>query len=469
MIAAAANLPIGSTSGAVTVRRVPVSATVQTRPDAPAILEIAPSRGAAETGACFLAAAQMALVAEELGLVARLLPSPTHDTPTVHLGIGRPLGTDSMDRGPGRGRRTSSAAEEGSAPTAATRDADDAADSSGVLLSILEIASATAAAEDLDRLLAAIAAELSRLFPVDRADVGLVDDQALQAVTVTGRSEAYRGRIAGRFTLDESHHLGWVTRGGEPLWRNDVAGELRFRETLPRAGVQSDMTIPLRSRGRVIGALRVASRRRHAYEPEEFELLQRLADLLAIAVENQRLLETTRRMAEVDGLTGACNRRHFTVLLGKESGRAASTGVPLALVMVDIDHFKRVNDTYGHPAGDAALCHVVGMLLRRVRRSDVVARYGGEEFAVLLPGSDAAAAARLAESLRADIASTPVALSGPAISLSLTASFGVAAIPAGAADGRALLEAADRALYRAKEGGRNRVEQAPPKSDTRTG
>jgi diguanylate cyclase (GGDEF)-like protein len=221
------------------------------------------------------------------------------------------------------------------------------------------------------------------------------------------------------------------------------------------------MTIPLRSRGLAIGALRVASRRRHAYEPEEFDLFQRLADLLAVAVENQRLLETTRRMAEIDGLTGACNHRHFGVLLAKEASRAATTGVPVALVMVDIDHFKRVNDTHGHPAGDAALKHVVGLLVRRVRRSDVVARYGGEEFAVLLPGSDDAAAARLAEGLRADIAATPLALAGTGRTLSLTGSFGVASIPASAADGRALVEAADRALYRAKEGGRDRVEVAP--------
>ena len=340
-------------------------------------------------------------------------------------------------------------------------DRESAGDTSGVLISFLEIASASAAADDLDRLLAAIAAELRRLFPVDRADIGLVDDTSISAVTVTGRTADNRGRIAGRFACDESHHLGYVACRSEPLWRNDVANELRFRETLPRGGVRSDMTIPLRSRGRVMGALRVASRRRQAYEPEEFELFQRLADLLAGAVENQRLLETTRRMAEVDGLTGACNRRHFGVLLAREAARAGATGLPVALVMVDVDHFKRVNDTYGHPAGDAALRHVVGLLVRRVRRSDVVARYGGEEFAVLLPGSDAPAAAQLAEGLRADIAGTPLMLEASGHSLRMTASFGVAAIPTSAVDGRGLLDAADRALYRAKEGGRDRVVEAP--------
>jgi len=429
---------------------------------APAVFELTPAPLSDDLGACFLAAAQITLAAEELGLAACLLPE-AGDTPrAVRLAIGHPLsaGAITADR-TGAALPDLSHADCADAHPEALAE-EGVGDHSGVLLSFLEIASASAAAEDLDRLLAAIAAELARLFPVDRADIGLVDESSITAVTVTGRSAENRGRIAGRFVCDESHHLGYVTSRSEPLWRNDVANELRFRETLPRAGAQSDMTIPLRSRGRVIGALRVASRRRHAYEPEEFDLFQRLADLLAVAVENQRLLETTRRMAEVDGLTGACNHRHFSVLLAKEAARAVTTGLPVALVMVDIDHFKRVNDTYGHPAGDAALRHVVGLLVRRVRRSDVVARYGGEEFAVLLPGSDAPAAARLAEGLRADIAGAPLQIEAAGPALTLTASFGVAAIPASASDGRGLLEAADRALYRAKEGGRDRVAEAPP-------
>jgi diguanylate cyclase (GGDEF)-like protein len=404
----------------------------------------------------------MTLAAEELGLTACLLAEADDPPRAVLLAVGHPRAAGAATADQAGAAPADLRLPDRTDPPVEGPAEEGVADNSGVLLSFLEIASASAAAEDLDRLLAAIAAELARLFPVDRADIGLVDDSSITAVTVTGRSAENRGRIAGRFACDESHHLGYVTSRNEPLWRNDVANELRFRETLPRAGAQSDMTIPLRSRGRVIGALRVASGRRHAYEAEEFDLFQRLADLLAVAVENQRLLETTRRMAEVDGLTGACNHRHFSVLLAKEAARAVTTGLPVALVMVDIDHFKRVNDTHGHPAGDAALRHIVGLLVRRVRRSDVVARYGGEEFAVLLPGSDAPAAARLAEGLRADIAGSPLQLEGAGPALSLSASFGVAAIPANAADGRGLLEAADRALYRAKESGRDRVVEAPP-------
>jgi diguanylate cyclase (GGDEF)-like protein len=209
-----------------------------------------------------------------------------------------------------------------------------------------------------------------------------------------------------------------------------------------------------------MGVFRVACRKRHAYEPEEFEVLQRLADLMAVAVENQRLLQATRRMAEVDGLTGVCNHRHFKLLLGRETERSRSTSQPMALLMADIDHFKRVNDAHGHPAGDAVLRHVAATLARRLRRSDVLARYGGEEFAVLLPGTDARAAAKLADDLRAEVEREPARLPPSQAPLHVTLSLGVAALPEDADNELRLLEAADRALYDAKRRGRNRVARA---------
>jgi diguanylate cyclase (GGDEF)-like protein len=338
-------------------------------------------------------------------------------------------------------------------------DSDVPPGQGGILLSLLEIAAATAAAEDLDRLLESITRELRRLFPVDRADAAFIEGGALQAFVIHPRG-GVPGRSAARLLLDPSHHLGWVAVHGRPLWRNDIGMELRFRESLSRGGMLSDMAIPLRSHGPVMGVFRVACRKRHAYEPEEFEVLQRLADLMAVAVENQRLLQATRRMAEVDGLTGVCNHRHFKMLLGRETERARTTSQPLALLMADVDHFKRVNDAHGHPAGDAVLRHVAATLARRLRRSDVLARYGGEEFAVLLPGTDARAAAKLAEDLRAEVEREPARLPPPQAPLQVTLSLGVAAMPGDADNELRLLEAADQALYKAKRDGRNRVARA---------
>jgi diguanylate cyclase (GGDEF)-like protein len=418
---------------------------------APVLIAVSGPPDGSSTAAAWLTTAQIALAAEEQHLAVIVAPSPPGPTcpqrPASREAAPAPL---VAVIGLGRG---------GPIPSTPTREPDASAGQGSILLSLLEIAAVTAAADDLDRLLESITRELRRLFPVDRADAAFVEGGAMNAFVIHPRG-GVPGRSAARLLLDPSHHLGWVATHGRPLWRNDIGMELRFRESLSRGGMLSDMTIPLRSHGPVMGVFRVACRRRHAYEPEEFEVLQRLADLMAVAVENQRLLQATRRMAEVDGLTGICNHRHFKMLLSREAERSRATSQPLALLMADVDHFKRVNDTHGHPAGDAVLRHVAATLARRLRRSDVLARYGGEEFAVLLPGTDAGAAAKLAEDLRAEVEREPARLPLPQTSLSITLSLGVAALPGDADNELRLLEAADRALYQAKREGRNRVARA---------
>lgn len=334
-------------------------------------------------------------------------------------------------------------------------------DQSALLISMLEIAAATAGAEDLDRLLETIARELGRLFPVDAASVGLAEDGIVAVTEVLQREGAAR-RDSDRLPHDASHHLGWVLTRDRPLWRNEIGAELRFKESLPGAGMRSDMAIPLRSRGRITGAFRVACRRDHAYDPEDFEVLKRLASLVAVAVDNQRLLQAARRMAEVDALTGISNRRHFQETLVREAGRARGTGKPLAILMIDVDHFKRVNDTWGHLTGDAILRHVAQTVARLLRRSDLLARYGGEEFAALLLGADRDAAARVAETLRSAIENAPLPDAPSSPPPQATISLGVASLPENGQHEAEVLEAADRALYRAKREGRNRVCVAEP-------
>jgi diguanylate cyclase (GGDEF)-like protein len=169
-----------------------------------------------------------------------------------------------------------------------------------------------------------------------------------------------------------------------------------------------------------------------------------------------QLKDRHRELAARDGLTGLYNRRSFdeqlAAMLARESRRNQGG---FALGLLDIDHFKKLNDTFGHPAGDAALRHLAALLVHKLRRNDILARYGGEEFAVIFDGADQGKAVEMADRLRLHVQKSQLVFEGAR--LAMTASFGVAVWPTDGVDAAALLASADRALYVAKQAGRNRV------------
>ena len=167
-------------------------------------------------------------------------------------------------------------------------------------------------------------------------------------------------------------------------------------------------------------------------------------------------LEALRQLATRDQLTGMLNRREFDRIMAEEAERSQRFGQPLSLVMVDIDHFKAVNDTHGHPAGDAVLKEVAKILTAQLRSVDRVARYGGEEFALILMQTGRPAAGEVAQRVVKTVAANPVVIEG-GITLKLTISAGVAVLPNDVSRIELLVGAADRSLYAAKRGGRNRV------------
>lgn len=165
------------------------------------------------------------------------------------------------------------------------------------------------------------------------------------------------------------------------------------------------------------------------------------------------------RLAKQDALTGVANRRALMQALAQQLASAKRQRAPLSLLMLDIDHFKQVNDHYGHLAGDQVLRHVVAVVGQRLRAQDLLGRYGGEEFLLLLPGTDVAGAQQLAQQLCQAVMATPCSWQGQAIAV--TVSVGIAGITSGqSCDWETLLQATDKALYRAKDNGRNRVEVA---------
>jgi diguanylate cyclase (GGDEF)-like protein len=208
-----------------------------------------------------------------------------------------------------------------------------------------------------------------------------------------------------------------------------------------------------------LGAVSIA-RHGSAFSSEEQDLLEYLAGQAVVSIENASLHEAIERQATTDELTGLANVRAFLSILGREMERSRRFGTQLALVMVDIDDFKKVNDTFGHQQGDQVLARVASVLRDLSRDLDAPARYGGEEMAVILPQTDADGAELQAERMRAAIEALQVPRTGGAGSLRVTASFGVASVPDHAQEGSDLIAAADEALYRAKRGGKNRVERA---------
>jgi diguanylate cyclase (GGDEF)-like protein len=200
------------------------------------------------------------------------------------------------------------------------------------------------------------------------------------------------------------------------------------------------------------------------FDPESLRLAERLASQAAVALENARAHDVVQRQAITDDLTGLVNRRGFGGALAAEIERAKRFGEPLAVILADIDNFKRINDLFGHPVGDVVLRAFAELLRSHVRDVDVAGRIGGEEFAILLPGTDAGEAATVAERMRHSLSTFAVPVSdGQAVQM--TSSFGIAEV--GTSDtADDLLRAADAALYRAKSDGKNRIAKSTDAATT---
>lgn len=223
----------------------------------------------------------------------------------------------------------------------------------------------------------------------------------------------------------------------------------------PDAGAER-ISFPLRIGSSDFGQLVLAS---NSFEAEQVETATSLANQVVVALENARLHRLVERQALVDSLTGLANRRSVEETLRSELARAARFRDEVCVVFADLDFFKRVNDKYGHAAGDEVLKAFAAALRETVRESDVAARWGGEEFALVLTGTGSNGGARLAERARVAIEACSVQMPNGEM-VSVTASFGVASFPETQELGE-LLAAADSALYEAKRAGRNRVAVSP--------
>ena len=256
-------------------------------------------------------------------------------------------------------------------------------------------------------------------------------------------------------TADFTPHECWGLRRGQAHVIRDVSADIVC------AHIQGEQPpayrcVPLVAQGETVGLLYLEERAIAGNSIED-RYLQVLAETLASSLVNLRLRERLRHQSIRDPLTGLFNRRYMEESLELECARAQRAGNNLSVVMADIDHFKRFNDTFGHDAGDLILKHVGEMLRRLLRQGDVACRFGGEEFILLLPGISIAEALAAAERIRAGAQLIDAVHRGQSVG-KITMSIGVAEFPSSGDTPEAIIAAADQALYAAKHGGRNRVE-----------
>lgn len=304
----------------------------------------------------------------------------------------------------------------------------------------------------------------------EAAAVAMVDEARTRYVVEEARGWA--GQYEGReVALTERTWAAWALRSAEaPVLLDDLAGQAERMPILVldegASASESLLAVPLRAPTEVLGAL-VLIGRRGAFDATAREVLGMLGNQAGAALLAIRLKERERERASRDGLTGLYNRREFDRLLQAAVAREQRQQGHFSLLLLDIDHFKRLNDTWGHPAGDTALRNTARLLERHLRRGDQAARYGGEEFVAILPGADERGARHLAERIRSAVREAQVEVA-PGQRVAVTVSLGLSVWPQDAAEAEELVAAADRALYAAKQGGRDRVVAAsavaPPRA-----
>jgi diguanylate cyclase (GGDEF)-like protein len=238
---------------------------------------------------------------------------------------------------------------------------------------------------------------------------------------------------------------------------SDLRSDGNVREAFVQENIRSMICVPLLLQNRPLGILYLYDRVPRDFEERQLDLLAIFASFAVMSIDNASLHAKTKRMAITDALTGLHNNRYFKQVFPYELSRARRYSKPLSLIMIDIDHFKQLNDTYGHPKGDQVLAALGKVLSNSLRAADFSFRYGGEEFAVLLPETRLEGAFLVAETLRDKVAKSLTPLLGDNPEHSVTVSLGVSCFPNDGNTTEQLLKHADQCLYLAKKQGRSRV------------
>jgi diguanylate cyclase (GGDEF)-like protein len=348
--------------------------------------------------------------------------------------------------------------------------ADEILRKSAQLVVMNEISQQVNSSLDLPAVLAQLARDTAESIGVDRCLVWLLDEQKihLNAVAGYGVPPEEVGRLSVFLPDIRTSRFFQALAGQEAVLVGSGQDEVIFRDQLQGVmTVRSMLAVPLLLKKQTIGLLAVDDTREvHEFLEDEKSLISAIANQAVLAIENARLYEQVKEQAITDGLTGLYNHRYFQLRFSEAFAHSKRYGNDLSLIMLDIDHFKRYNDTYGHMAGDLALKEIANLTRASVRENDLVARYGGEEFVIILPMTPLAGAKIVAERIRESVQTCKFLGDISAPQVCMTVSLGLSAYAERHENRDQLLREADDALYEAKEGGRDRVviftPEAPP-------
>lgn len=328
------------------------------------------------------------------------------------------------------------------------------------LYKVLEVNAIISSTLNLERVLDTIMDKAKEVMEAEASSLMLLDEEKGELYFHTVKGEKSDVVKTIRLKLGEGIS-GWVAKEGKPVIVADCASDPRFYSKADQKSkfqTRTMMSVPLITRNRTIGTVQVLNKLDGSpFNEADLAIFQVMANQAAIAIENARL----HKMATVDGMTGLYLKHYFLARLNEEFRRAKLNETPLSLIMSDIDHFKRVNDTYGHQGGDQALIGLAGVIrevVSSLEGDEIPGRYGGEEFCVLMPGASPERAYEIGEMIRQKIESSSIPIEDKFAKI--TISIGISSYPLNKnriQDPEDFIKLADEALYICKEKGRNCV------------
>ncbi len=320
-----------------------------------------------------------------------------------------------------------------------------------------DVAKALTSSLDLDTILQTILEKMAAYFKPVTWSLLMLDDGSKELYYTVAVGKGCESVNALKLKTGESLAR-WVIEHGEPMVFQDVSQDNRIEPGSRDeffAAPCSVVCMPVRTGGKVLGIMQLVNIDMQVYRPSEM-LLQALADYAAIAIENARAVNRIQELSITDDCTGLYNARHLFTVLGEELHRSERFGYEFSLLFLDLDHFKSVNDEYGHLMGSKLLGQVGHAVRDNLRLVDAAFRYGGDEFAILLPQTGKEAALLVARRLMS-MFRTQVWLTSEGFSQRLRASIGIACYPSDGITAQDLVHRADELMYQVKQGGRDNI------------